>query len=295
MTGIKQRRSYSYMKKVLYRFFSVALLIIIVIAVGTGLLTWILLRPEKEVYPISEGPEIFSGDKVRLKALQNADQDSHKWVILVHGYRSDHSMMNEFASVYMEKGFNTLQPDNRAHGSSGGDCIGMGYYDASDILEWTSYITELDPQAEIILHGISMGAAALMILSDNTQVPENVKVIIADSGYTSALDYVRYKLKNITVIPELMSWFADRFFGYSLKEAAPLEHVRQSRVPILFIHGKKDVTVPVEHAYSLYEATACTKELYICEDAGHGASAFVDSKRYWDMVFSFIDTKGKTN
>ncbi len=283
------------MNRTLRRLISAALLIIIIVAAAVCLLTWILLKPEKEVYPILEGPEIISDDGIRLKAVQNEKQDSHKWVILVHGYRSDHSMMNEFARIYRENGYNTLQPDNRAHGSSGGDCIGMGYYDASDILKWTGYIAASDPQAEITLHGISMGAAALLILSDNILLPENVRVIIADSGYTSALDYVRTKLKNTAVIPELISWTAAILYGYSLKEASPLEHVGRSRIPILFIHGRKDVTVPVENAYSLYEAAVCTKEIYICEDAGHGGSAFHDPEKYWDIVFSFIEEMGKTN
>ena len=103
------------MFKVLCRLFAAALLIIMILAGGACLLTWILLRPEKEVYPITDGPEIISGDGVRLKAVLNTEQDSHKWVILVHSYRSDHSMMNEFARVYREKGYNTLQPDNRAN------------------------------------------------------------------------------------------------------------------------------------------------------------------------------------
>ena len=282
------------------RLISAVLLIILAIIVGAGLLTWILLRPEKEVYPIMIGPEILSGDGIKLKAIQNTTPDSHRWVILVHGYRSDHSMMNEFARIYREKGYNTLQPDNRAHGSSSGDFIGMGFYDASDILKWIDYIAEIDPNAEIILHGISMGAAALLILSDNTLLPENVKVIIEDSGYSSAMDYVSYKLKSkagfrLRLIPELMSWFADRTAGYSLKEASSLEHVGKSRIQILFIHGKKDSTVPVEDAYSLFEEADCTKELYICKDAGHGQAAFLDPETYWDKVFSFIDKKSKTN
>lgn len=293
LTTVKKGNDSYNMKKSICRLISAALLIIAVITGGAGILTWILLRPEKEVYQITEGPDVFSDDGVRLKAVQKAGQNSHRWVILVHGYRADHSMMNEYARIYRENGFNTLQPDNRAHGSSGGDCIGMGYYDAADILKWISYITESDPDAEITLHGNSMGAAALMILSDNTKLPKNVKAIVADSGYTSALDYVRVKLKNTTVIPEMMSWFADVFYGYSLKEASPLEHVGHSRIPILFIHGKKDVIVPVENAYRLYETAGCAKDLYICEDAGHGESVFLDSAQYWDKVFSFIDEHGE--
>ncbi len=286
------------MKKVLCRLFPAALLILAAIPVGAALLTWILLRPEKEAYPIPEGPEILLNEGFKLKALQNADQDSHKWVILVHAYRSDHSMMNEYARIYREHGYNTLQPDNRAHGSSGGNGIGMGYRDASDILEWIGYIAGLDPDAEITLHGISMGAAALMILSDSPLLPENVKGIVADSGYTSALDYVRWKLEEKTgvrvrILPEQMSRFADKLYGYSLKEAAPLEHVGQSRVPILFIHGENDRTVPVESAYRLYDAAGCAKALYICEDAGHGEAAFRDPAGYWDQVFSFLDENGR--
>ena len=277
------------MNKALRRFILAALVIMLITAAAACLLTTILLKPVKEVYPIADGAEIISDDGFILKAVQNASPDSHKWVILVHGYRSDHSMMNEYASVYRENGYNTLQPDNRAHGSSGGGCVGMGYYDASDILNWADYITELDPQAEIILHGVSMGAAALMILSDSAKLPQNVKAIVADSGYTSALDYVRVKLKNLPVIPEMMSWFADKLYGYSLKEASPADHVGHSRLPILFIHGQKDTTVPVEHAYVLYEAAGCTKDLYICEDAGHGEAAFTDSQKYWNKVFSFIE------
>ncbi len=288
------------MYKIICRLIIAVLLIILAVTAGAGMLTWILLRPEKEVYPILEGPVIISDDGFQLKAIQNADRDSHKWVILVHSYRSDHSMMNTYAQIYRENGYNTIQPDNRAHGSSSGDYIGMGYLDASDILKWISYITESDPHAEITLHGISMGAAALMILSDSTQLPENTKVIIADSGYTSALDYVSTKLKDKTGvrlkgIPELMSWLADRVCGYSLKAASPLEHVGRSRIPILFIHGSKDVTVPVENAYVLYEAAACRKEIYICEVAGHGESAFLDPERYWNKVFSFIDEKNEMN
>lgn len=282
------------MYRLIYRLISVLLLIIMLFFVGVGLLTWVLLRPEKEVYPIKEGPEIIACDGISLKAVLNADQDAHKWVILVHSYRSDHSMMNGFAQIYREKGYNSLQPDNRAHGSSGGDCIGMGFCDATDIMKWIDYIEGLDPHAEIILHGISMGAAALLILSDNSMVLDNVKAIIADSSYTSALDYVHYKLMSITgvrlrIIPELMSWFTNLTAGYSLEEASPLEHVKQNRIPTLFIHGKKDMTVPVDHAYSLYKAAPCIKELYICENAGHGESEILDSDRYWDKVFSFID------
>ena len=91
----------SHVNKALFRIVSIVLLIIIIVATGTGILTWILLRPEKEIYPILEGPEIISSDGIKLKAVQNVNQDSHEWVIFVHGYRAVHSMVNELARIYI--------------------------------------------------------------------------------------------------------------------------------------------------------------------------------------------------
>jgi hypothetical protein len=39
----------------------------------------------------------------------------------------------------------------------------MGYDDSRDILRWIDWILEKDPAARIILHGISMGAATVLM------------------------------------------------------------------------------------------------------------------------------------
>ena len=55
-------------------------------------------------------------------------------------------------------------------------------------LRGTKYIIEeQNEKAEIILHGSSMGAATVLMASGD-DLPENVKAIIADSGYTSVWD-----------------------------------------------------------------------------------------------------------
>ena len=64
------------MYKTLYRRIFVALLIIMFTSAGARMLTWILLRSEKKVYTIREGPEIFASDGIRLKAVWNAEQGS---------------------------------------------------------------------------------------------------------------------------------------------------------------------------------------------------------------------------
>ena len=235
---------------------------------------------------------ILSDDGIKLYANINRS-DSNKWVILVHSYRTDHKFMNQYAVEYQKKEYNTVQPDNRAHGQSEGKYIGMGYLDQYDILCWVRYILDIDPDAEIVLHGVSMGGATLMMLSGQPNLPGNIKCIIEDCGYTSATKYLTWKLKQRFHLPAFpIISIANVAFkisaGYYMDDASSIDGVKKSTVPILFIHGSEDTTVLVEEVYKLYEAASCKKELYIVNGAGHGEALSQDESAYWDHVFSFI-------
>ena len=89
-----------------------------------------------------------------------------------------------------EQGWNVLLPDMRTHGESEGKYIGMGWLDRLDVLKWIDLIRERDEQAQIILHGVSMGGATVMMTSGEA-LPENVRAVIDDCGYTSVWDIFR--------------------------------------------------------------------------------------------------------
>ena len=71
--------------------------------------------------------------------------------------------MMSYGEKYYEMGYNVLLPNNRAHGNSEGNYIGMGWLDKDDIACWVNWINKQDPNAKIILHGVSMGAATTMM------------------------------------------------------------------------------------------------------------------------------------
>ena len=272
--------------------FLIIFIILFNIIIGIASVVYVL-RPQKS--DIDSGPtmeSITTSDGTELFARVHYS-NTNKWALLIHSYRSSHSFMNPYAAEYQKRGYNTVQPDNRAHGSSGGKWIGMGYLDQFDILCWIRYILEKDPDAEIVLHGVSMGASALMMLSGQEGLPENIKVIIADSGYTSASDYLTWKLKQRFHLPPFpVIPIANISFkiaaGYYMNDASAIEAIKKSNTPTLIIHGQDDQTVPVEDAYRLYEAATCRKDLYIAEGAGHGEAVFIDSETYWDKVWAFI-------
>lgn len=235
---------------------------------------------------------ISSEDSLRLRGQYLDHENSHRWVILVHGYKSSNENMMSYGSEYYDNGYNVVLPDNRAHGKSDGTYIGMGWLDKDDIACWVNWVIEKDPQAQIILHGVSMGGATVMMASGD-RLPQVVGYI-EDCGYTSVWDIFaseldkRFSLPTFLVL-DISNFIAKIKAGYDFKEASSVDQIQKANQPMLFIHGAKDDFVPLEMVYEVYDAYPTTKELYIVEEAGHAQSKDYDVKAYWNKVFDFID------
>lgn len=237
---------------------------------------------------------IKSFDDLTLKGtIYQAIESTTKWVILAHGYHSNPTSVLSVAEQFHAKGFNVLSISMRAHAKSEGNYIGMGWLDRKDLLDWIDYVITNDSNAQIILHGTSMGGAAVTMASGE-ELPPNVKAIINDCGYTSVWDIFASELKlrfNLPAFPVLhmVNLVANFQVGYNFKEASALKQVKNSRVPMLFIHGDRDDFVPVEMAHQLYEVATVEKELLIIEGASHAEAKFAEPDVYYSHVFSFVD------
>lgn len=238
---------------------------------------------------------IHSRDNLKLVGhYLPAKTPTNKVVILAHGYSGDASIMSEFAYVYHENyNLNILLPDARGHGESEGHYIGFGWHERMDYLDWITKVREvLGDHIDIILHGVSMGAATVMMASGE-KLPSQVKAIVADCGYTSAQDELTYQLKRMYHLPAfpilaLTSGLTKLRAGYTFKEASALTQVKKSKVPILFIHGEEDKFVPTEMVHRLYQACSSEKELLVIPEAGHGLAHQVAPDTYLSKVEHFI-------
>lgn len=239
---------------------------------------------------------IISSDKQQLKLnayLYENNQTQHKWAIVVHGYNGNAKGMTRYVRNFYERGYNVLSPDLRGHGKSEGDYIGMGWPDRKDMLLWIDQIIKKDPEAEIVLFGVSMGAATVMMTSGE-KLPDNVKVIVEDCGYSSVSDVFAYQLDDLFGLPEFPVMNAANSVtniraGYDLYEASAVEQVSKSVTPMLFIHGDADTFVPFEMMNEVYEAANVEKEKLIIPEANHGDAEKVDPEIYWNTVWGFVD------
>lgn len=241
-----------------------------------------------------EDAEMISYDGLVLRGdIFYAPENTHRWLLGIHGYNSSKENMRHIASAYGLAGWNALTPDMRSHGESEGTYIGMGWLDRRDVLGWIDYILSLDPEAEIVLHGVSMGGATVMMTAGE-DLPENVKGIVEDCGYTSVWDIFSDELSALYGLPSfpilnVTEQVARLRAGYGFREASALEQVKKAAVPILFIHGSEDNFVRTEMVYPLYEACPTAKELLVVEGAGHGQAYSMDPELYTGTVFSFLE------
>lgn len=254
------------------------------------------IRPEDSwIYEYDEKEDVYlnSFDNLKLHAYVIENKNSDKWAITVHGYTNTAEYMSPIAYKYYTLGYNVLMPDLRGHGSSEGNYIGMGWHDRLDIIKWIEFIISKNKNAQILLHGISMGAGTVMMVSGE-ELPQNVKVIIEDCGYTSAKAQLSHNLKVMFKLPSfplinICSIVSKIKANYFLTEASAINQVKKAKVPILFIHGDKDSFVPYPMVDELYEACNSPKEKLIIKEAKHAKSEKVDTNLYWKTVINFVN------
>ncbi|BCL78541.1 alpha/beta hydrolase [Ktedonobacteria bacterium brp13] len=220
-----------------------------------------------------------------------------KIAILAHGYNSRALPdMSSYAQLYHDVlGYNILLPDDRGHGASEGKYIGLGWLDRLDYQKWIQVaIQKVGPEAQVVLHGVSMGGATVLMTSGEP-LPANVKGIVSDCAYTSARDILSYQCRRMYKLPtfplvQLTSLVCKLRAGYFFGEASALKQVQKAQVPILFIHGAEDLFVPTSMIHPLYDHCASPhKEKLLIPHAGHALAFAADRQTYTQRVSQFVE------
>ncbi|GBG96928.1 alpha/beta hydrolase [Lactococcus termiticola] len=220
---------------------------------------------------------------------------TNKTVIVVHGFRQDKSAMRQYGELFHQLGYNVLMPDNRAAGDSQGKFISYGYKDKTDVIAWAKMLTQQNSQVHITLFGLSMGAATVMMASDQPDLPSSVKNIIEDCGYSSVWSEITYQGwsgYHVPAFPIVYSVSAENAIrqGWFFQQASSTSALAKDKLPILLIHGGTDTYVPTKMVYENYKAVkkGTPKELLIVKGAAHARSFETDPTLYRSTVSKFM-------
>lgn len=235
---------------------------------------------------------VTSHDGLRLSGRYYHVKDGAPLDIGFHGYRS--SPLRDFSggselSFGMEH--NLLLVDQRAHGRSQGRTITFGIQERQDLLKWVEYaLDRFGSDVKIFLYGVSMGGATVLMASE-LALPDNVRGIVSDCPYASALEIILHVGRKKPIPTWLIRPFAilgARIFGgFDLTETDARQAVKHSTVPILIIHGEADGFVPQE----MSNIAHCNRAMitrHTIPGADHGISLLVDRPGYKKLLEAFI-------
>lgn len=230
------------------------------------------------------------GKNVHAYILEQ-DEYTDKWAFCMHGYTGDPRAEAPFAKYFYEHGYNVLFPHMRAHEKDENRYCSMGFHDKNIILAWISYVVGKDPNCRILLHGTSMGAATTMLVTGEA-IPENVKCAVADCGYSTCYGEFRSQLGAVpTVIAApmiaMMNTVSKLRGNLDIMKCRPVDAVKNSKTPTLFIHGTGDTVVPYPMVNELFDACAAEKDRFDVEGAVHTGAVATDPEGYFAKLDAF--------
>ena len=238
--------------------------------------------------------EIQSFDGITLRGKFFEHKPGAPIELMFHGYRGT-SERDLCGGVYrcFSLGRSALLVDHRGSGNSDGTVITFGINESKDLERWVDYIIQnIDPNAKIILTGVSMGAATVMIAAAK-ELPPNVVGVLADCGYSSAKEIIKKVVREMKLPADLLYPFIKlgaRLYGkFDLDETSPIEAMKKSRVPVIFFHGDDDKFVPHDMSVQNYNACITQKKLVTMHGAGHGLCFPQEQEDYCQALKEFFD------
>ncbi len=243
----------------------------------------------------SESVEIAAFDGTVLKGHLVRSDREERIIIAMHGWRS--SWLNDFSMIapfWKESGCSVLYVEQRGQNESGGDYMGFGLLERYDCLSWAEWVDRTinaEAKKPIYLCGISMGATGVLMAS-NLDLPERVRGIVADCGFTSPDAIWEQVVKHnfhlqYSARRPLVEKICQEKIHMGAGEMSTTDALKQAKVPVLFIHGSGDHFVPIEMTYQNYQACTAPKRLLVVPGAEHGLSYCVDRDSYQKTFLAF--------
>lgn len=288
------------------------LIVILIILILFFLVLWFgvvyfsasfLTRPQAR--RLDASPKLISDDyeTVEFKTSDNLTLRGYlyksytdKLVIMVGGLlpnRFDYWYMTPTISKELiEKGYNILIYDTRAHGISDGDRVGFGSVEGRDVIGAVNFAKSKGFMLEDIgIIGNSTGGISMIMVIDQLK---DVGAMVVDSVSGDFSKIVRNRLKVEGYLPTFLHnsvmFFIKVRFGLDLDNIKPIEKISlDPKRKLLFLHGEKDQTIPLGDAQALFRKAGSGSRFVVFKDFSHIESYRSNPQLYRQEVYNFLD------
>lgn len=276
-------------------------------AAGVGAVAWIavsralypqIMTSEEDEYSPAGYPDLDlrevtfpAQDGLPIRAWWIPGERPHT-VVVVHGFRWGREIMLPQAALYARAGYSVLVPTLRGSAKPGERTqTSFGYFERLDVRGAVTWARQQAAPA-VALHGISMGAAAVLLAAEGDP---HVTAVIAEAGYEdlgSLMDGAFEHFLGVPAFPfgpvamRLGAWRG----RLDLAAVRPREAARRLHRPLLLIHGKEDGIIPWQNSLAIYQAASAPRELWLPDRAGHGTALSAEPERYREVVLTFLAT-----
>ena len=187
-------------------------------------------------------------------------------VLFLHGNAENISTHFNNVAWMPAEGFNVLALEYRGYGRSAGSPSLAGVQlDIDAGMRALLERPDVDPK-RIALFGQSLGGALALHYAARGAHRASLRAVIADSPFSDYRLIVQEKMSGFFLTWPLQ-WLPALTVDNDYSPRAAIGAV--SPVPLLLIHGERDVVVPVHHSRVLHESAGEPKELWLVPGAGH--------------------------
>jgi pimeloyl-ACP methyl ester carboxylesterase len=242
--------------------------------------------------PVVTATTLVTDDGVPIEAI-HLPGPADLAIIVAHGFTLSWQRPNVWRIANrFHQGAGVLTFDFRGHGRSGGLST-LGDLEIRDLDVVVAYARQLGYR-RIVTVGFSMGAS---IVLRHAALIGGTEAVVSVSGpgrwYYRGTE--RMRRVHLAVEHRLGRYVTRRWLktrishdGWKLIPLSPAEAAaRIAPIPLLIVHGDKDLYFPAEHAQQLYQAASEPKDLWLLPGMGHAEAA--TSQDLVDRIASWIN------
>ncbi|MGG7035670.1 MAG: alpha/beta fold hydrolase [Flavobacterium sp.] len=187
---------------------------------------------------------------------------SDKKIILVHGWSGRGTQLVNIANELLKQGYSVLTFDAPGHGKSPGKTTLM--------LEFIAIILQLKKEYGPFEAGIGHSLGGMSLLNSMKQGLQLNHLVTIGSGdiIKDIMDEFVEKLNLKLSISDRMEQRFNKIYKQEMSDSSAYLAAKEIKIPVLIIHDKNDLEVPVSCAHHIYENLS-NGELMITEKLGH--------------------------